>query len=242
MAIPYKKMKLHPVFDTLYHGLVVSCQALEDEPLYGSQIMAAMARAAQLGGAVGIRANTPVDIAAIHQAVKLPIIGLYKINIPGFEPFITPTVASACEIAVAGSAIIALDATLRSHPDGKTAERLIQEVKAKTCLPVLADIDSFEAGMAAIEAGADAISTTLSGYTPSSPRMEGPDFDLVRRLAKVSPVPVFAEGRISSPEEAVEALKCGAFGVIVGGAITRPVQITRRFRDGMEGFLREIAE
>jgi N-acylglucosamine-6-phosphate 2-epimerase len=235
-------MIIHPVFKPLHLGLIVSCQALEDEPLHGSHIMAAMSRAAEMGGAVGIRANTPEDISAIRKAVQLPIIGLYKINIPGFEPFITPTVQSACEIAGAGTDIIALDATLRLHPEDKTAAQLIREIKEATRKPVLADIDSVEAGLAAIEAGADAISTTMSGYTPTSPKLAGPDFDLISNLVKVSTVPVFAEGRISTPEEAIQALQCGAFGVIVGGAITRPVQITRRFMDGINGFLKEQAE
>ncbi len=88
---------MDPIIKSLSHGLIVSCQALPEEPLYGSAYMAAMARAALMGGAVGIRANTPVDIAAIHHEVKLPIIGLFKQTVPGCDVYITPTSAAAKE-------------------------------------------------------------------------------------------------------------------------------------------------
>nr|WP_246385353.1 N-acetylmannosamine-6-phosphate 2-epimerase [Armatimonas rosea] len=211
--------------------MIVSCQALEGEPLFGSEIMAKLARAAKLGGAVGIRANTPVDIAAIKAEVpELPLFGLWKVVVPGFdEVYITPRLREAVAVAEAGAEIIAIDATLRPHPEGTTAE-LIQAIKHTTGRLVLADIDNEAAALAAIEAGADAISTTLSGYTPDSPQFPGPDLELVARLAaRKLPVPLFAEGRIHSPEDARAALDAGAFAVIVGGAITRPAQITERF-------------
>lgn len=229
-------MNIPPLFLPLRHGLIVSCQALPDEPLYGSNLMAAMARAAQNGGAVGIRANTPVDIAAIRAAVDLPIIGLYKIVMDGYEPYITPTVQSALEVAAAGADIIALDATLRLHPYDYSTDRLIKEVKQATGKLIVADIDSYESGLSAIESGADVLSTTLSGYTNTSPHLDGPDFDLLSKLAQTATVPILAEGRINSPEQAVHALKLGAYAVIVGGAITRPQQITKRFKDQVEKF------
>jgi N-acylglucosamine-6-phosphate 2-epimerase len=216
--------------------LIVSCQALSDEPLYGADIMARMALAARAGGAVGIRANTPVDIAAIRAAVPdLPLIGLFKVTLRGFEDvYITPRLCDAQAVADAGADVIALDATLRAHPEG-TAAQLIAEVKRVTGRLVMADIDNEAAAVAAVEAGADVISTTLSGYTPDSPPSQaGPDLDLVRRLAALGlPVPVISEGRISTPEEARAALLAGAFAVVVGGAITRPQQITKRFREAL---------
>ncbi len=224
------------VFSRFQHSLIVSCQALADEPLYGADIMAAMARAAIMGGAVGIRANTPVDIAAIRRVVDVPIIGLYKESLPGFEDvYITPTVRHAVEVAQAGADLIALDATLRPHPGDKTAAQLIEAVQNATGKPVLADISTYEEGLAAYQAGAEAVSTTLSGYTSYSPQQEEPDFDLVRRLASDLPIPVIAEGRIINPEQALQALEAGAYAVIVGGAITRPQLITHRFAAKISG-------
>lgn len=224
------------IFEPLQGGLIVSCQALEGEPLFGSDIMAKLALAARQGGAVGIRANTPVDIAAIKALVpELPLFGLWKVVVSGFEEvYITPRLREAVAVAKAGAEIIALDATLRPHPEGSAAG-LIRAVKAETGRLVLADIDNEAAALAAVEAGADAISTTLSGYTPNSPALVGPDLELVARLATYQlPVPLFAEGRIHSPEDARAALDAGAFAVIVGGAVTRPAQITERFVRAMQ--------
>ena len=224
------------VFKPLQGGLIVSCQALEGEPLFGAHIMAKLALAAKLGGAVGIRANTPVDCAAIKAEVpELPLFGLWKVVVPGFdEVYITPRLREAVAIAEAGAEIIAIDATLRPHPEGTTAE-LILAIKRETGRLVLADIDNKASALAAIEAGADAISTTLSGYTPDSPQLSGPDLELVAKLAAHKlPVPLFAEGRIHSPEDARAALDAGAFAVIVGGAITRPAQITERFAKALK--------
>lgn len=210
-------------------GLIVSCQALEDEPLHGAPIMAAMARAALQGGAVGIRANSPADITAIRAAVQLPIIGLYKEQVPGSPIYITPTLRHAAAVAEAGASIIALDATLRPHPLGLDSAALIRQVKDATGRPVLADIATYAEGIAAWQAGADAVSTTLSGYTPESPQQDAPDFDLLARLAADLPIPVIAEGRIATPDQAAHALDLGAFAVVVGSAITRPQWITRQF-------------
>jgi N-acylglucosamine-6-phosphate 2-epimerase len=237
-------MTLPPSLERIRGGLVVSCQALEDEPLHGAHIMAAMARAALQGGAVGIRANGPDDIAAIRAAVDLPLIGLYKENIPGSPVYITPTLSHAIAVAEAGADIIAVDATLRPHPQGLEAAGFIRQVKAATGKPVLADVATYADGISAWQAGADAVSTTLSGYTSESTRPDEPnfnpasrlaadlslpDFTLLARLAAALPVPVIAEGRIATPDQAAQALELGAFAVVVGGAITRPQWITRQF-------------
>jgi N-acylglucosamine-6-phosphate 2-epimerase len=229
-------MEIHPYLAPLKNGLIVSCQALEDEPLHGALYMAAMARAAWLGGAVGIRANSPPDISAIRQSVDLPVIGIYKHFLPGYEPYITPTLMSALQVSDAGADIIALDATLRPHPEGRSAAELIAAVKTTTAKPVIADIDTLEAAQAAVQAGADGVSTTLSGYTQAAPRREGPDFELISALVDALEIPIFAEGRINTPEEALHALELGAFAVVVGGAITRPQLITRRFASKIEKF------
>jgi N-acylglucosamine-6-phosphate 2-epimerase len=227
-------MFVHPLLRSLAGGLIVSCQALPDEPLFGAEHMAAMARAASQGGAVGIRANSPVDIAAIRKAVTLPVIGLYKQKIASCEVYITPTFEAAREVSLAGAHIIALDATLRPHPAGKTAAAIISEIHTQLKKPVLADIDTLEAGLAAQAAGAEAVSTTLSGYTRSSSNLEGPDFDLIENLVRELTVPVFAEGRFWNRNEVKRALDLGAFAVVVGAAITRPQLITRSFVEAIQ--------
>jgi N-acylglucosamine-6-phosphate 2-epimerase len=213
----------------LLHGLIVSCQAEAGEPLYGPSHMAAMARAAAAGGAAGIRANGPADIAAIRAAIGLPIIGLYKANLPGTKIRITPTPDHARQIADAGADVIALDATARPNAEGLAAAERIQQARQATGLPVLADIATFEEGLAAEQAGAAAVATTLSGYSDDSPAQEDPDLDLVRRLAAMLRVPLIAEGRIWTPDQAAEAIALGAFAVVVGTAISRPQVITQRF-------------
>jgi N-acylglucosamine-6-phosphate 2-epimerase len=214
--------------------LIVSCQALPDEPLFGSAIMARLAIAAEQGGAAAIRANTPEDVAAIRGVTALSIIGLWKVDVPDYDVYITPRVAHAKALAEAGADIIALDATGRPHPEGTTAE-FIAAVRRETGLPVLADISTYEEGLAAANAEAEFISTTMSGYTPYSPRQRGPDLELVAKLSAALKAPVIAEGRISTPAEARAALDAGAWAVVVGGAITRPKQITERFVEAVKG-------
>lgn len=209
-------------------GLIVSCQALPGETLFGADIMARMAIAAEKGGAVGIRANSPADIAAIRAACALPLIGLSKVDVSGFDVYITPTLSEALAVSEAGADIIALDATSRPHPEGTTAQ-FIQRVKEVTGKPVLADISTEDEARAAQDAGADFISTTMSGYTSYSPQHEEPDLTLVQCLSSLLTIPVLAEGRIATPEQARAALDAGAWAVVVGGAITRPQQITQRF-------------
>lgn len=209
-------------------GLVVSCQAQPDEPLFGADIMARLAVAAEAGGAVGIRANSPADIAAIRAVTALPIVGLSKVNVPGFDIYITPTLADAIAVGEAGADIIAIDATARPHPEGSLTS-FIRRIKEATGKAVLADISTDDEALAAHDAGADFVSTTMSGYTPYSPQSDAPDLELVRRLAPILSVPLFAEGRIATPEQARAALNAGAWAVVVGGAITRPQQITERF-------------
>ncbi len=218
-------------------GLIVSCQALPDEPLHGPHIMARMALAAKIGGAAAIRANGPDDIRAIKAAVNLPVIGLYKEGSQGV--YITPTFNHARQLAQAGADVIALDATRRPRPDGVRLEDLIARIKVELSLPVLADVATLDEALAAQAAGVDFAAPTLSGYTDYSPQLEGPDFDLIRRMAEVLHIPIIAEGRISRPKQARQALDAGAAAVVVGSAITRPRLITASFtaalRDDLGG-------
>lgn len=208
-------------------GLIVSCQALEHEPLHGAHIMARMAVAAKEGGAVAIRANSPEDIYAIKQAVDLPIIGLFKDGEAGV--YITPTLRHARAVADAGADIIALDATDRPRPDGRTLAELIADIRGQLGKPVLADVSTLDEGVAAETMGADLVAPTLSGYTEYSPGLDGPDFTLIQALVERLSVPVIAEGRIRTPEEARAALDMGVLAVVVGSAITRPQWITAQF-------------
>jgi N-acylglucosamine-6-phosphate 2-epimerase len=235
MSLDAQRMQRFDTFVTQVRGrLIVSCQALAHEPLYGAEIMAKMAVAATQGGAAAIRANTPMDIAAIRKAVALPIIGLYKEDIPGYPVYITPTLRHALEIAEAGADVIAIDATARSRPEPGTLADFITRIHAQTGLPVLADISTLAEGVAAVEAGADLVSTTMSGYTDVSPAQREPDLALVATLSRAVSVPVLAEGRYRTPQQASNALAVGALAVVVGGAITRPQEITRSFVEEVE--------
>lgn len=222
-------MPEHPL---TFPSLIVSCQARDDNPLHGPHFMAAMAEAAVQGGAGGIRANGPDDVRAIRERVSLPIIGLYKRVLPGSEVYITPTLKEARAVAEAGADVIALDATLRPRP-GLSAAGLIQAVREELGRSVLADIATLEEGVAAAQAGADYVATTLSGYTAEAPMMEGPDFALLEALAKALDRPVVAEGRFWTPQDVERAFALGAAAVVVGTAITNPREITKRFAAGV---------
>ncbi|MFD4025520.1 N-acetylmannosamine-6-phosphate 2-epimerase [Streptomyces sp. NPDC058576] len=207
-------------------SLIVSCQALPGEPLHGADIMARMARAAVAGGAAAVRINGPDDIAAVRQAVTVPLIGLWKDGDEGV--YITPTLGHAQRVADAGADLVALDATGRPRRDGLSLATTIEALH-RLGIGVLADVSTHEEGLAAAAAGADAVATTLSGYTAGSTQPDGPDFALVASLAAALDVPLIAEGRIATPAEAARALALGAHAVVVGGAITRPTAITERF-------------
>jgi N-acylglucosamine-6-phosphate 2-epimerase len=204
-------MNLAQFLEQVRGRLMVSCQALPDEPLHSPFIMARMAVAAQQGGAVAIRANSPLDIRAIRETVDLPIIGLYKDGESGV--YITPTLRHAREVAEAGADVIALDATQRPRPNGEQLANMIKAAHAELGKLVLADVSTLEEGIAAAQMGADLVAPTLSGYTEYSPKLDGPDFALIRALAQNLSVPVIAEGRIRTPAEARAALDAGAVAV-----------------------------
>lgn len=220
-------MSIVPGLARLQGGLVVSCQAPPGDPLHGAATMTAMAVAAVAGGAAGIRANGPTDVAAIRRAVRVPLIGLYKVELADSPVRITPTLDLALEVAAAGADVIAVDATARPRPE--PLDRLIAGIHQRAGLLVLADVACLEDALAAVACGADAVATTMSGYTGLADAGAGPDLALVEELADHLRVPVLAEGRIGAPAEARRAVELGAFAVVVGTAITRPDAITRRF-------------
>ena len=209
-------------------GLVVSCQARADNPLHGAVFMAAMARAAAQGGAIAIRANGAADIAAIRAATALPVIGIAKRRSAGFDVEITPSLADARSIAAAGAAMIAIDATSRPR-DGEPLAELIAGIRRELALPIMADVATLADGEAAAAMGCTVVATTLSGYTPDLPQLDGPDFDLIAQLVARVPIAVIAEGRFATADELARAFALGVRAVVVGTAITNPREITRRF-------------
>jgi N-acylglucosamine-6-phosphate 2-epimerase len=221
-------MQKERIFQQIRGGLIVSCQALAGEPLYGCHIMARMALAANRGGAVGIRANTVADINAIRKKVDLPIVGLIKQGYDDSDVYITPTLKEVGALIHSAADIIAMDATFRKRPRGVRAEELIAAIKNSGKM-VMADISTYDEGMAAQESGADIVSTTMSGYTSYSPQVEEPDYELIRKLSQTLKVPVFAEGRVNTPEKLLRCFNHGAYCVVVGTAITRPQLITESF-------------
>ncbi|TJY44624.1 N-acetylmannosamine-6-phosphate 2-epimerase [Cohnella pontilimi] len=223
-------MMNNTLITNLKSGLIVSCQALKEEPLFGSEHMVSMALAAEEGGAVGIRANTPNDISAIKNRSSLPVIGLYKKHYSDSDVYITPTIQEVMEVVEAGADFVAIDCTRQKRPQGISLQQFIHQIRYRfPTTAIVADISTFEEGVAAMDLGLDVISTTMSGYTPYSKQQEEPDIDLVSRLSALHRTPVLAEGRISTPEQCVACLHAGAHAVVVGTAITRPQEITRRF-------------
>lgn len=213
-------------------GLIVSCQALEHEPLHSSFIMGRLAIAAKQGGAIGIRANTAADVKEIKQQVDLPVIGIVKRNYGTNPVFITPTIQEVDELAAVGAEIIAVDATVRARPDGKTLEAFVKEIRSKyPDVLLMADISSTEEAIIAEKLGFDLISTTLVGYTEETSHMKlyDEDFAVLKEIIASVHTPVVAEGNVMTPEMAARCLEVGVYCVVVGGAITRPQQITERF-------------
>ncbi|WP_425825705.1 N-acetylmannosamine-6-phosphate 2-epimerase [Streptomyces fractus] len=210
--------------------LIVSCQAPPGDPMRETSTLVRLARSAAAGGAAAIRANEPEVVAAIRAAVDLPLIGLWKDG--DTSVYITPTVRHAVAIAEAGADVVAVDATDRPRPDGSTFAAAAEAVHAAGAL-VMADVSTFDEGVTAASEGADLVSTTLSGYVPGTPKQAGPDLALVAALAGALDVPVVAEGRIRTPQEAAQALARGAHSVVVGTAITAPTSLTARFVAGL---------
>lgn len=223
------------VLNKIKGGLIVSCQALETEPLYSSYIMSRMAYAAFLGGAVGIRANTPKDIKEIQKTVDLPIIGLYKQVYEDSEVYITPTYQAVDEIIECNIDIVAIDATNRVRPGKIYLEEFFQTIRNKYPEQLfMADCSCYEDAMHAQELGFDLVGTTLRGYTKETEQVSIPDFELLKKLSETLTIPVIAEGGIWSPEQLKHVFECKVHAAVVGTAITRPLEITKRYVEAIK--------
>lgn len=221
-------------FENLRSKLIVSCQALEDEPLHSSFIMGRMAKAAYEGGAAGIRANTVEDILEIRKNVSLPIIGIIKEVYDNSEVYITPTLKEVDALMEIKPEIIAVDATKRIRPDGTYLKEFFEKVKEKyPDQKFMADCSTVEEALFADEIGFDFIGTTLVGYTPQSygHKIEADDFKIIRDIISSVQHPVIGEGNIDTPLKVKRVLELGCYSVVVGSIITRPQVITKRFVD-----------
>ena len=225
------------IIDTLRGRLIVSVQVhRDDDPMGRPDAMIAVAQSVVAAGAGGIRCGGitgPDSIRAISNAVDVPVIGLWKVGETG--RFITPRVEHAVAVADAGANIVAFDATNRPRPARHTTQMLIAAINGAGSL-AMADISSVDEALEAMEQGADLIATTLSGYVGSRIRTDdGPDLELVAAIARLSSVPVIAEGRFTRPHEVHAALEAGAHAVVVGRAISSPYWLTSTFVDALGG-------
>lgn len=212
--------------------LIISCQALPDEPLHSSFIMARMARAAKQAGAAAIRANSVVDIQAIQDETGLPMIGIAKVDYPDSPVYITPTMKKMRAIAATGVAVVACQVTGQKRPHDEQLSDIVTQFRQEFPDTLLmADTDTFENAQVADQLGFDMIGTTMRGYTPASEGLNiaDDDFAYLKQLLEFTKTPIVVEGRIDTPTKMRRALDLGAHTVVVGSAITRPLVIATEF-------------
>ena len=222
--------------------LIVSCQALPQEPLHSSFIMGRMARAAKEGGAAGIRANTKEDIKEIQEVTGLPIIGIVKRDYPDSAVYITPTMKEIEELMEVKPEIVAIDATGALRPGNVTLADFFHQIKEKYPeQKLMADCSTIEEALFADELGFDFIGTTMVGYTPQSTglKIEENDFEILRTILKKVKHPVIAEGNVNSPKKAKRVIELGSYAVVVGSSITRPQLITKGYAEAVNSVEKE---
>lgn len=230
-------MTKQEILDAIHGKMIVSCQAIPGEPLYmeDDSVMYLMARAAKRAGTPAIRTSSIRDVVAIKKETGLPVIGLVKINYPGYDSYITPTMKEVDDLVAVGSDVVALDCTLRKRGDGTTINEFIAQIREKyPDIILMADISNYEEGINAWKCGVDIVGTTMSGYTDYTSKKDEPDYELMSRLAADIDIPVIGEGKIHYPDQAVKALQTGIWSIVVGGAITRPMEIAQRFMKAID--------
>lgn len=221
---------MNHLLDELKYGLIVSCQAEGNDPFNTPQGISLFARAAVMGGAVGIRTEGIEKIKSVISDVNVPVIGLIKSKFEDGSVKITGSFEEVEQLVKIGCPIIAVDGTFRKR-ENLTGPEFIGELKNRYSVVILADVSNLEEGIACAKYGADAISTTLSGYTPETRHLNNsaPDFKLLQELVREVKVPILAEGRYNTPQDCEKAIELGAWAVVVGTAITRPRIITSWF-------------
>lgn len=219
----------------LPRGLIVSCQAVQGETLYGYGIMNLMAKCAKDGGAVGIRANYVDDILSIKKEVDLPIIGIIKAVYEGSDVYITPTLKEVKDLIGTGCEVIALDCTKRARPNGEILKDLVKYIRENApSVEIMADTADFDDALTADELGFDYIGSTMRGYTSYTKGVSLPDYDFITKLVKEFPnCKIIAEGGIWEADQLKKVCECGVYSVVIGTAITRPTDITKRFVGAM---------
>lgn len=211
-------------------GIIVSCQAVKGEPLYGLGLMHHFARAAVLGGAKGIRTNYASDIIAIKNEVDVPVIGIIKAVYRESEVYITPTLKEVKELLATECEVIALDATNRPRPNGEQLADLVAYIRTNAAgTEIMADCSTFEEAQAADAMGFDYIGTTMRGYTPYTKGIAIPDYELLAKMVEELNAKIIAEGGIWETNQLEKVLACAPYAVVIGSAITRPMDITKRF-------------
>ena len=216
-------------------SLIVSCQAEGNDPFNSPEGVAMFAKAAEMGGAHGIRSEGIEKTKKIINEVSIPVIGLIKSSFGDGSVRITGTLNEVEELLDIGCKIIAVDGTNRIR-DEMTGPQFISLIKQKYCCSIMADISTINEAIESQKSGADYISTTLNGYTPETINDNNgePNYLLINTLSHVINLPIFAEGRISSPGQAKKMIELGAYGVVVGTIITRPRVITQMFTNIMK--------
>lgn len=235
--------KQQKIIEQLKDGLIVSCQAKKDDPIYLPGIITKMAESAIWGGAAGLRINTPEHIKEVRKITDLPIIGLWKQHTKNSSVFITPTMEAVDEVIKAGAEIVAIDATDRSNASGEKAFLLIKEIKQKyPDAIILADIRNEKEALLALEQGAHMVAPTLYRFNDQPKSIDSPDFEMLAKIVQVCEGKGFVlmEGKINTPEEAIESLYLGAYAVVVGSAITRPHLTTLRFTNKINKYEKKM--
>ena len=228
-------MSAKELFDKLKHGLIVSCQAEDNDPFNTPAGVTLFARAAEMGGAAAIRSCGIRKTEEIIRNIGLPVIGITKSQFDDGYVKITRSAEDVSKLFEIGCEMVAIDGTLRFW-DGLTGPEFIARMKEKHRKPIMADISCLKDAMNSAEAGADCLSTTLNGYTAETAADNDgkPHLELIKELSKKIKIPIIAEGRISSPEDAKAALDAGAFAVVVGTVITRPRVMTMKYVEKMK--------